>query len=84
MLEDVLMVLEDVLLVLDEIFLVLDETFLVLDVLLDGFKPLKTHLQACCTAGTFRLGIGESCRGLNRAINQHRKPKVKIRDLTKN
>lgn len=29
----------------------------------------KTHLQACLTAGTFRLGIGESCLSLLHTIS---------------
>ena len=29
----------------------------------------KTHLQACLTAGTFRLGIGESCLSLLQTIS---------------
>lgn len=29
----------------------------------------KTHLQACLTAGTFKLGIGESCLSLGQAVS---------------
>lgn len=29
----------------------------------------KTHLQACLTAGTFRLGIGESCLSLLQTVS---------------
>lgn len=63
------LLLDEVFLVLDSIFLVLDEVFSMLDFLPDGFDPLKTHLQACCTAGTFMLGIGESRRGLGQEIS---------------
>jgi hypothetical protein len=51
--------------------LMVDELFLVLEVLLDVLGELKTHLQAFLTAGTSRLGIGESFRSLDPTISMH-------------
>jgi hypothetical protein len=53
------------------ICLMVDELFLVLDILLDVLGELRTHLQAFLTAGTLRLGIGESFRSLDPTISMH-------------
>lgn len=37
-----------------------EDVLLVLDVFFDELGPLMTHLQACLTARTLKLGIGES------------------------
>ena len=50
-------------------FLVEVETGFVLDFFVDVVGLCKTHLQACLTAGTFRLGIGESCRSLFQSVS---------------
>jgi hypothetical protein len=51
--------------------LMVDDFFLVLDVLLDVLWELKTHLQAFLTAGTLKLGIGESFRSLGVIVSIH-------------
>jgi hypothetical protein len=63
-------------LVVDEDFvevarLVVAELFMVLDILLDVLEELITHLQAFLTAGTLRLGIGESFCSLDPTISIH-------------
>lgn len=45
-------------------FLVEVEIDLVPDLFVDVVGFSKTHLQACLTAGTFKLGMGESCLSL--------------------
>lgn len=45
------------------------EIDLVLDLLVDVVGRCKTHLQACLTAGTFKLGMGESCLSLRWTIS---------------
>lgn len=50
-------------------FLVEVETTFVLDFFSDVVGLCKTHLQACLTAGTFKLGIGESCLSLWQAVS---------------
>jgi hypothetical protein len=50
-------------------FLVEVDNGFVLDFLVDVIGFSSTHLQACLTAGTFKLGIGESCLSLGQAVS---------------
>lgn len=51
-------------------FLVEVEASFVLDLVVDVVGFSRTHLQACLTAGTFKLGIGESCLSLWQAVSR--------------
>jgi len=57
-------------------FFVEMDVLVLLDILVGDFGDSVTHLQAFLTAGTFTLGIGESCRSLH--------PNVSVRTPSKN
>lgn len=85
LLEDVLLedflttdLLLDLIVIVDEVFETglgvgdedLELDFLIeVDFITEVLEVSKTHLQACLTAGTFRLGIGESCLSLLQTIS---------------
>jgi hypothetical protein len=67
--------LVEVLLDVDLVGILLEETLTetlleILDVLADDVELVVIHLQAFLTAGTFRSGMGESCRSLCQAISR--------------